>query len=102
MNPVKQQLTSAGWTTLVDWQGEENDSAVRAVPIATSEKWKELGEERGSYLPFLYMNDASRDQNPIAGYGTANMAKLNAVSKKYDPDQIFQTLQNDGFLLSKA
>ena len=86
----------------MDWQGEDNDDAVRAAPIATTEKWKELGGERGSYLPFLYMNDASRDQNPIAGYGASNVEKLKAASKKYDPVQVFQTLQNDGFLLSKA
>jgi len=48
------------------------------------------------------MNDASRDQNPIAGYGAENVAKLKAVSEKYDPTQIFQVLQNDGFLLRKA
>ncbi len=86
----------------MDWQGADNDDAVRAASIATTEKWKELGEERGLYLPFLYMNDASRDQNPIAGYGEGNVKKLKAASKKYDPAQIFQTLQNDGFLLSKA
>lgn len=86
----------------MDWQGAKDDDAVRTAPIATTEKWKELGEERGLYLPFLYMNDASRDQNPIAGYGASNVEKLKVVSKKYDPAQIFQTLQNDGFLLSKA
>ena len=54
------------------------------------------------YLPFLYMGDSSRDQNPIAGYGVTNVDKLKAVSQKYDPNQIFQTLQNNGFLLSKV
>ena len=37
-NPGKRQLTYSGWTTLVDWQGENNDDAVRAAPIATTEK----------------------------------------------------------------
>ena len=86
----------------MDWQGANNDDAVRAAPIATTAKWKELGEERGLYFPFVYMNDASRDQNPIAAYGAANVEKLKAVAKKYDPGQIFQTLQNNGFLLSKT
>ncbi|KAL9115567.1 MAG: hypothetical protein Q9187_007280 [Circinaria calcarea] len=96
-----QQLIFAGWTTLVDWQNANDDAAVRAAPIATSEKWKELGEKRGSYVSFLFMNDASRDQNPLAAYGSTNVEKLKAVSRKYDPSQVFQTLQNDGFLLSK-
>jgi len=86
----------------VDWTNAKDDATVRAVSIAISEKWRELGEERGSHIPFVFMNDASRDQNPLALYGSTNLAKLKAVSKKYDPSQVFQKLQNDGFLLSKA
>lgn len=48
------------------------------------------------------MGDSSRDQNPLATYGTANLAKLKVAAKKYDPKEIFQTLQQSGFLLSKA
>jgi hypothetical protein len=86
----------------VDWQDANDDATVRAAPIATSEKWKELGEMGGSYIPFLFMNDASRDQNPLASYGSTNLEKLKAVSQKYDPSQIFQTLQSGGFLLSRV
>ena len=97
-----QKLISEGWTTLVDWQNAKDDVTVRAAPIDTSEKWKELGEKRSSYVPFLFMNDASRDQDPLASYGSINVEKLRAVSRKYDPSQLFQTLQNGGFLLSKT
>ncbi|KAI4251236.1 MAG: hypothetical protein L6R42_008459, partial [Xanthoria sp. 1 TBL-2021] len=90
------------WTTLVDWNNAEDDEKVRAVPIATSEKWKELGEQRGSYIPFLFMNDGSRDQSPLSLYGAENVARLKSVSRKYDPSQTFQTLQGNGFLLSKV
>ncbi|KAL8777895.1 MAG: hypothetical protein Q9213_007662 [Squamulea squamosa] len=90
------------WTTLVDWTNAEDDDKVRAVPIATSEKWKELGEQRGSYIPFLFMNDASRDQSPLSLYGAENLARLKKISKLYDPSQMFQTLQGNGFLLSKV
>jgi hypothetical protein len=48
------------------------------------------------------MNDASRDQNPLASYGTTNVEKLENISKKYDPQRVFQKLQNNGFLLSKV
>ncbi|KAI4122337.1 MAG: hypothetical protein LQ338_005876 [Usnochroma carphineum] len=102
LQPIPENLVDQGWTTLVDWQNASDDETVRAAPIATSEKWKELGEQRGSYIPFLFMNDGSRDQSPLSLYGEANVAKLKAVSQKYDPSQTFQTLQNDGFLLSKV
>ncbi|KAI0972958.1 hypothetical protein F4678DRAFT_459812 [Xylaria arbuscula] len=90
------------WTTLVDWREARHDEIVRSVAIETSEQWKQVGVERGSYLPFVYMNDASRDQNPLASYGAENLDKLKAIACKYDPDQIFQRLQPGGFLLSKA
>jgi hypothetical protein len=48
------------------------------------------------------MNDASRDQSPLATYPSANLEKLKAVAAKYDSLRVFQNLQNDGFLLSKV
>ena len=63
---------------------------------------KSYAQAKGKLLEYEFMNDASYSQNPLASYGAANLAKLKAVSKKYDPVQVFQTLQNSGFLLSKA
>ncbi|MDI1493407.1 MAG: hypothetical protein OHK93_005196 [Ramalina farinacea] len=96
------QINHQWWTTLVDWQHAADDEAVRAVSIDTSSNWKNFGQQRGSYIPFLDMNDASREQNPLASYGSENVAKLKAVSQKYDAAQLFQKLQNDGFLLSRV
>ncbi|KAL8870032.1 MAG: hypothetical protein Q9198_007731 [Flavoplaca austrocitrina] len=95
------RINQQWWTTLVDWENAEDDEKVRAVPIATSEKWRELGEQRDSYIPFLFMNDGSRDQSPLSLYGAENVARLKQVSRKYDRSQMFQTLQGNGFLLSK-
>lgn len=100
--PTLYTETMAGWTTLIDWENAADDDAVRNVSISTEAKWKELGKERGLSLDYLYTNDASRDQSPIATHGQDNIAKLKAIALKYDPDRVFQTLQNDGFLLSKA
>lgn len=96
------KLTFSGWTTLVDWENASDDAKVRSAPIATSTAWQKLGEDRDLNIPFVFMNDASRDQNPLASYGAASLEKLRAVSQKYDPTQLFQRLQNDGFLLSKV
>ncbi|KAI1651485.1 FAD-binding domain-containing protein [Daldinia loculata] len=101
-NPMNILKDNHGWwTTIVDWDDEKDDDLVRSVSIQTSEKWKELGDERGLSLPFTFMNDASRDQNPLASYGTENVNKLKQISQKYDASQLFQKQQNDGFLLSK-
>ncbi|KAI0145348.1 FAD-binding domain-containing protein [Xylariaceae sp. FL1272] len=90
------------WTTVVDWQNAADDDKVRSVSIETAKAWETFGQNRSLSLPHIYMNDASRDQNPLATYGSANLARLKHVAKKYDEDGIFQKLQVDGFLLSKA
>ncbi|KAF2878551.1 putative 6-hydroxy-D-nicotine oxidase [Massariosphaeria phaeospora] len=89
------------WTTLVDWNDAIHDETVRAAPIRMTEFWKEQSEARGLQVPFLFMNDASRDQNPLSGYGEENVQRLKEIAAKYDPTQVFQKLQNGGFLLSR-
>ncbi|KAI8963317.1 FAD-binding domain-containing protein [Daldinia sp. FL1419] len=102
-NPMNIPKENHGWwTTIVDWNDEKDDDLVRSVSIETSEKWKDLGDERGLSLPFTFMNDASRDQNPLRSYGADNVNKLKQISKKYDASQLFQKQQNGGFLLSKV
>ena len=66
------------------------------MSIATTEEWK-----KRSTVRVLYMNDCSHDQDPLGSYGAENVAKLCEVSQKYDPGQVFQKLQHDGFLLRK-
>ncbi|KAF2646814.1 FAD-binding domain-containing protein [Massarina eburnea CBS 473.64] len=90
------------WSTTLDWTDAADDDTVRGLSIETTDKWEELGKARGSYLPHLFMNDASRDQNPLASYGEENLQKLKDIAAKYDPTQLFQEVQNSGFLLSKA
>lgn len=87
---------------MVDWDDAANDDAARSVGITTTEAWKDLSTARNLDIPFLYMNDASRDQNPLDTYPAANIKRLKVVAAKYDPLRVFQTLQNDGFLLSKV
>ncbi|KAF1846872.1 FAD-binding domain-containing protein, partial [Cucurbitaria berberidis CBS 394.84] len=98
LEPISQQW----WTTLVDWTDAKNDDVARSVGIATTKKWKELSTARNLQIPFLYMNDASRDQSPLDTYPATNIQRMKTIAAKYDPLRVFQTLQNDGFLLSKV
>lgn len=75
---------------------------MRSVAVETTAEWDALAKARGLHLPFLYMNHAARDQDPLASYGPENLARLRDVARKYDPVQMFQTLQNGGFLLSRT
>ncbi|KAH3948470.1 hypothetical protein HBI56_121770 [Parastagonospora nodorum] len=91
--------THQWWTTLVDWTDPADDNAVRAVPIAVTEAWERLSKQRGLDVPFIFANDSSRDQNPIASYGEGNVRKLKEIAEKYDPGRVFQEQQCGGFLL---
>ncbi|CAE7185863.1 FAD binding domain containing protein [Pyrenophora teres f. teres] len=51
---------------------------------------------------YIYMNYASQFMDPIATYGAANQQKLVAISKKYDPTQLFQNLLPGHFKLAKG
>ncbi|KAK8040185.1 FAD-binding domain-containing protein [Apiospora rasikravindrae] len=98
---AKSVRAATGWTTTVDWEAAQDDDVVRAVSIETTALMKRLSQARGLDVPFLYMNDASRDQNPIASYGSYSVERMKQVSQDYDREQVFQKLQNDGFLLKK-
>jgi len=52
--------------------------------------------------PYIYLNYAGEKQDPLAGYGKANVAKMTALSKKYDPKGVFQKLVPGGFKIAAA
>ena len=54
-------------------------------------------KSRSLYSNFKYLNYADRNQDPIGGYGQENVAKLQEVSKKYDPSGLFQEALSGGF-----
>ncbi|EED16630.1 conserved hypothetical protein [Talaromyces stipitatus ATCC 10500] len=63
--------------------------------VASNLRAQELGLDHR----YIYMNYASQFQDPIRGYGEANVAKLQNVAKEYDPDGVFQVLQPGYFKL---
>lgn len=52
---------------------------------------------------WLYPNYANYlAQDPLPGYGRANLVKLAAAAKRYDPDGVFQFRVHGGFKVSKS
>ncbi|OTA54154.1 FAD-binding domain-containing protein [Hypoxylon sp. EC38] len=80
----------------VMWMHKSDDEAVLTAMSNVLSRSQELARARGLHHPFLYMNYASQFQDPIASYGTENKARLIEVSKRYDPDGVFQNL-NPGY-----
>lgn len=91
-----------GFVGTVTWADSNNDSAAVAALMTLSNTVTEIATRNGVYLPFKFMNDANQVQNVFQGYGLDSFERLSLISKKYDPDQVFQNLQNGGWLLSKS
>ncbi|TVY19433.1 Bifunctional solanapyrone synthase [Lachnellula arida] len=60
---------------------------------------KDAAKEQGLDERWEYLNYASEFQHPIESYGAASQANMRAVSKKYDPNCVFQKQVPGGFKL---
>ncbi|CAN8104626.1 unnamed protein product [Discula destructiva] len=60
---------------------------------------EEVLQKNDVYIPFQYLNYAHRTQDPIGSYGQKSKARLQEVSKNYDPAGVFQAVVPGGFKL---
>ncbi|KAI0391988.1 hypothetical protein F5Y17DRAFT_382399 [Xylariaceae sp. FL0594] len=72
------------------------DKCIAAIATAHARR----GGVGGSLaVPYLFANTAGGRQKVLQSYGNETVAYLKRMAAKYDPECVFQTLQNDGFLL---
>lgn len=81
------------------WLWPEDDTKVHTIGDGILGEVNAAAEAGGNRLPFLFMNDASWNQDVIASYGEENVQRLRKVQKHYDPDLVFQRLVPRGFKL---
>lgn len=86
----------------IQWSDEKDDDAVYRLASDVLSSTKEESIRRGAESDYVYMNYASMFQDVISSYGQANKARLLKVTKKYDPQQVFQKLQPGYFKLKRA
>ncbi|GAP89749.1 putative FAD binding domain-containing protein [Rosellinia necatrix] len=86
----------------LEWADNVNDEAARVAITKLTEKVEAITKARGLYLETKIMNDAGYNQNVLASFGPKNLKRLRDIASRYDPTGVFQTLQNNGFLLKKA
>ncbi|KIH91978.1 FAD binding protein domain protein [Sporothrix brasiliensis 5110] len=82
------------------WDNASDDAAVAAFASDVLTQVKAHATARGVQIDYVYMNYASMYQDVLSSYGPEVLARLRKVSKKYDPAQIYQTLQPGYFKLS--
>lgn len=72
------------------WQNKDDDDKLHSTFGAAIEAIDRDAATKGTAVPYKYMNYAAPFQDPIGSYGKDNKAKLQAASKKYDPEGLFQ------------
>ncbi|KAH8594970.1 putative FAD-binding oxidoreductase [Bisporella sp. PMI_857] len=81
------------------WWSQEDDELVHTATRDIVESIEKHSKAEQVYLPYVFMNDASWDQDVISQYGADSVARLKEVQTKYDPSHIFQELVPGGFKL---
>lgn len=94
--PLMNCLIALQWSDIAD--------TTRLNKFAASLKDRSVAaiKAKGKDVPYLYMNYASPWQDPVAGYGATNKARLQQISKRYDPTGVFERLQPGFFKLNGA
>ncbi|KAI0016758.1 hypothetical protein F4780DRAFT_797372, partial [Xylariomycetidae sp. FL0641] len=81
------------------WSKKSDDDAVLTMMTTSLEKMKQDAASKGQLVPYVYMNYAFTNQDPIQSYGAGNKEALQQASKKYDPEGLFQKACPGGFKL---
>ena len=82
------------------WSSAVDDDRITAAASRAVDQSVALAKFMNLDYKYIYQNYASQGQDVFAGYGAANQQRLIGVSKKYDPEQLFQRLQPGYFKLS--
>ena len=81
------------------WQFSDGDETAHNATRAVKDRIEQAAQSDGNYIPYIFMNDASFDQDVIGHYGAESLRRLRAVQGRYDPELVFQELVSGGFKL---
>ncbi|EHA18968.1 hypothetical protein ASPNIDRAFT_42784 [Aspergillus niger ATCC 1015] len=87
------------WVFTCEWPKDGDDAAAQSAVDIMSEKVQYLAKDKGLLLDFKCMGFATASQRVLGSYGVDNIKRMQEVAAKYDPEGVFQKLQNGGFLL---
>ncbi|KAI0838296.1 hypothetical protein F5Y06DRAFT_296839 [Hypoxylon sp. FL0890] len=96
-----EKVSQCWWVFTDEWPQDGDDAAAHQAVSTMSQRAQELARETRLFLEYLSMNFASSSQDVLRSYGVGNIRRLWETAAKYDPDCVFQKLQNDGFSLRK-
>ncbi|MCJ1376634.1 hypothetical protein MMC20_007877 [Loxospora ochrophaea] len=83
----------------VNWDEHQDDELVKTVTRHTVEQIDAVAMAHQTGHRFRYLNYCAEWQRPFEGYGEENLRFLQEVSRRYDPDGLFQRGCVGGFKL---
>ena len=83
----------------VNWDEKQHDDLVKTTTRHTVEQIDAVATANNTNHPYRYLNYCADWQRPFEGYGEGNLRFLQAVSREYDPDGLFQNACVGGFKL---
>ncbi|KAI0388904.1 FAD-binding domain-containing protein [Xylariaceae sp. FL0594] len=84
---------------LMSWENREEDGEILGAARKILEAVDKNAQDRGQAVGYTYLNYAFGFQDPIGSYGEANKTFLKGVSRKVDPEGVFQRGVPGGFKL---
>ncbi|KAI0164073.1 FAD-binding domain-containing protein [Xylariaceae sp. FL1272] len=81
---------------LTYWRASEDDKKILTVLRSALQEIEQDAEKRGQRVPYVYLNYSEVFQDPFKSYGESNKTFLQEVSRKYDPEGVFQRLVPGG------
>ncbi len=81
------------------WSNSAANSAVDQVARQAVAAVRAHAQAEGLLRTFEYLNYAGPHQTPLASYGAESFGFLAGVSRKYDPEGVFQRKVPGGFKL---
>ena len=94
--PLTLMLLSYSWSKPSDDQTIDKIAQKLLADIDAATK------KAGAFNRYRYLNYAASWQDPLSGYGEDSLQRLQSVSKKYDPVQLFQRNCPGGFKVSNS
>ncbi|KAE8355638.1 hypothetical protein BDV28DRAFT_162720 [Aspergillus coremiiformis] len=73
----------------VRWENAQDDDRMNALAQRWLERSTAAAKKAGKYHPWLYINYASKEQDPFRGYGEANLQRLRRIQSEVDPQGVF-------------
>ncbi|OGM43868.1 FAD binding domain protein [Aspergillus bombycis] len=73
----------------VRWQQAEDDDRMNAFAAEWVKRATAATKDAGKHNPWLYINYASKGQDPFLGYGEANRQRLRRIQREVDPQGVF-------------